>query len=247
MRRSAWLILTLVPLSSIAAPATQKEIATLFTQWREFQRPPRANGVPDYSPKAMSAQAKALPGWLTRAARSTSPAHRSPLRQVDYQIVRAEMNGLDFDHRVLKPVGQRPRVLRHGVLRRERPARARGPRAPRRRRALDATSFRCPPPTRPRSTPGLRADPAAARARPRTNLTGNGKDLWTLRRSEPSESRALTLDGVRAEARRRRGRRSPPTSQGDSAATEDFAAGSSAGRVEDRPRPASASRTTTGT
>ena len=64
--RSLWLALTLLPLSSVAAPATPENVATLFTQWREFQRPQRVSGVPDYSVKAMADQAKAVPGWLAR-------------------------------------------------------------------------------------------------------------------------------------------------------------------------------------
>jgi hypothetical protein len=102
MRPSAWLALTLLPLSSLAAPATPKDVATLFSEWREFQRPPRVNGVPDYSPKAMAAQAKALPGWLARANALDVSSAPLPLRN-DVKLIRAEMNGLDFDHRVLSP------------------------------------------------------------------------------------------------------------------------------------------------
>ena len=102
MRRSAWLALTLVPLSSLAAPATSKDVSTLFSQWREFQRPPRVGGVPDYSAKAMVAQAKALPGWLKRVDALDVSGAPLWLRN-DVRLIRAEMNGLDFDHRVLSP------------------------------------------------------------------------------------------------------------------------------------------------
>jgi len=102
MTRSAWLVLTLVPLSSLAAPVSQKEVATLFTQWRDFQRPPRVDGVPDDSPKAMAAQAKALPGWLARVNGLDVSGAPLPLRN-DVKLIRAEMSGLDFDHRVLSP------------------------------------------------------------------------------------------------------------------------------------------------
>src|SRR5262245_64266396 len=100
MRLSAlpWLALTLLPLASVAAPATPQDVATLFSQWREFQRPPRVNGVPDYSPKAMAAQKKALPGWLKRVDALDVSGAPLPLR-TDVRFIRAEMNGLDFDHR----------------------------------------------------------------------------------------------------------------------------------------------------
>ena len=104
MRLSALLgpALALVSLPSLAAPATPQDVTTLFSQWREFQRPPRVDGVPDYSPTAMKAQAKALPGWLKRVNALDVSGAPLPLRN-DVRIIRAEMNGLDFNHRVLSP------------------------------------------------------------------------------------------------------------------------------------------------
>ncbi|HZX43920.1 MAG TPA: hypothetical protein VFE93_18925, partial [Myxococcaceae bacterium] len=87
-----WLALTLLPLSSLAAPATPENVATLFTQWREFQRPPRIVGVPDYSAKAMAAQARALPKWLTRVDALDVSGAPLPLRN-DVRLIRAEMSG----------------------------------------------------------------------------------------------------------------------------------------------------------
>ena len=65
------------------------------------------NGVPDYSPLAMAAQHRELATYQRRLAAIDTTGW--PTRaQVDYHIVRAEMNGLDFDHRVLRPWANNP-------------------------------------------------------------------------------------------------------------------------------------------
>ena len=77
-------------------------LAALFRKWRSFQAAPRHNGVPDYSAGVMAAQHRALAAYQRELA--GLDASRWPIaEQVDYHVVRAEMNGLDFDHRVLRP------------------------------------------------------------------------------------------------------------------------------------------------
>ena len=87
----------------LAAPAgTWDDLVALFTAWRAFERPAFVNGVPDYTAKAMAAQYKELPGWQARL-RALDPSGWPVAQQVDWHLVRAEMNGMDFNHRVLKP------------------------------------------------------------------------------------------------------------------------------------------------
>ena len=177
MRRSAWLALTLVPLSSLAAPATPADVSTLFTQWREFQRPPRVNGVPDYSPKAMAAQAKALPGWLKRVNALDVSGAPLPLRN-DVRLIRAEMNGLDFDHRVLSPWTRDPAFyLTVFDEQSDQPARE----AEWADAAVELWAMKFPlSPTAERELlDGLRVVPPLL-TQARKNLTGIGKDLWRM-------------------------------------------------------------------
>ena len=83
------------------------ELVSLFKEWREFVKPKVVDGVPDYSPEAMKEQREKLPSFQKRLAAIDSS--RWPVaRQVDYHIVRAEINGLDFDHRVLRPWSRMP-------------------------------------------------------------------------------------------------------------------------------------------
>ena len=84
-----------------------EDLISLFRQFRELQKPDVVDGVPDYSPAAMNKQAAELRLFQERLA--GIDAGGWPLnQQVDYHLVRAEMNGLEFDHRVLKPWSRDP-------------------------------------------------------------------------------------------------------------------------------------------
>jgi len=83
------------------------DLVLLFKEWREFVKPKVVDGVPDYSAAAMKAQRGKLLAFQKRLAEIDSG--RWPVaQQVDYHIVRAEMNGLDFDHRILRPWSRMP-------------------------------------------------------------------------------------------------------------------------------------------
>jgi hypothetical protein len=86
---------------------TYQDLLALFGDWRQFQLPVLFNGVPDYGPSAMTSQHRELAAYRRRLA-SIDPSRWPIPRQVDYHIVRAEMNGLDFDHRVLRPWANDP-------------------------------------------------------------------------------------------------------------------------------------------
>ena len=87
--------------------SSYQELLTLFEQWREFQKPGTVNGIPDYSRATMSKQYAALAKYQRRLA-ALDTAGWQVSQQVDYLLVRAEMNGMDFDHRVLKPWARTP-------------------------------------------------------------------------------------------------------------------------------------------
>src|SRR5206468_6258344 len=79
-----------------------EDLTSLFADWRAFQKPKLVDSVPDYTVQAMTAQQRELPAYQRRLA-AIDPSGWPIERQVDWQVVRAEMNGLDFDHRVLQP------------------------------------------------------------------------------------------------------------------------------------------------
>jgi hypothetical protein len=90
-----------------AAGPGYPELVALFHEWRDFQRPVFRDGVPDYTPAAMEAQKLRLPEFRRRLEAILPGALPVPQR-VDWWLVRAEMNGLDFDHRVLRPWARDP-------------------------------------------------------------------------------------------------------------------------------------------
>ena len=78
-----------------------------FDAWRAFVRPAIRNGVPDYGRAAMAAKAAELPRFRARLAAIDRTGW--PVAAVnDYRLVEAEMNGLDFNFRVLMPWARDP-------------------------------------------------------------------------------------------------------------------------------------------
>ncbi|NNE08241.1 MAG: DUF885 family protein [Gemmatimonadetes bacterium] len=86
---------------------THDDLVEFFFDWRAFHAPPNTNGVPDYSPEAMHRRHAELARWQERLAAADTSGW-TIAEQIDWYIVRAEMNGLDFAHRVKKPWSRDP-------------------------------------------------------------------------------------------------------------------------------------------
>ena len=87
--------------------ASYEDLIRLFREWREFQKPEVFAGVPDYSAAAMKKQKEGLKVFEQRLEAIDCRAWPVS-QQIDYHLVRAEMNGLEFDHRVLRPWSRDP-------------------------------------------------------------------------------------------------------------------------------------------
>ena len=83
------------------------DLLPLWKEFREFQKPKVPAGVPDYTAAAMAVQKSRVKEFQDRLAAIDPKGWPIPKR-VDYEIVRAEMNGLEFDHRVLRPWSRMP-------------------------------------------------------------------------------------------------------------------------------------------
>ena len=90
-----------------AGDGSHADLVVLFEAWRAFERPEFVDGVPDYSTAAMGRQRNELPRWQARL-RALGPGEWPVAEQIDWHLVRAEMNGLDFDHRVRRPWARDP-------------------------------------------------------------------------------------------------------------------------------------------
>ena len=94
-------------LSEQATSTRYDDLVAFYEQWRAFQQPNLVDGVPDYTERAMADQHRELVDYQRRLA-AIDTTGWSVAQQVDYHLVRAEMNGLDFDHRVLQPWARNP-------------------------------------------------------------------------------------------------------------------------------------------
>ncbi len=84
------------------APNSYEALVRLFEDWREFERPPMLDGAPDYTAERFEAAHEELAGYVERL-NAIEIGDWPVEQQVDWHIVRAEMNGFDFNHRVLQP------------------------------------------------------------------------------------------------------------------------------------------------
>jgi hypothetical protein len=90
-----------------AASPGYLSLVKLFEKWRDFEHPILHGSVPDYGATAMAAKAAALPQW--RQQLEAIDTKGWALEQLsDYKMVKAEMNGLDFNLRVLRPWARDP-------------------------------------------------------------------------------------------------------------------------------------------
>jgi len=86
---------------------TYDDLLQLFADWREFESPPLLNGASDYTATQFE---RRQPDYLALRTRLESfDIDDWPIpQQVDWHLVRAEMNGYDFNRRVLRPWARDP-------------------------------------------------------------------------------------------------------------------------------------------
>jgi hypothetical protein len=171
-----------------AGPA---DLVSLFAEWRAFQRPKVVNGVPDYTPAAMAEQARGLKAYQQRL-NAIDPRPWPVAQQADFQIVRAEMNGLDFDHRVLRPWARNPDFyVTIFADETDQPARE-GPHA---LGAVELLRWHFPLDDRAAGELAAQLAPIPALlTQARANLTGNARDLWIQGIGSVKEQRAALTD-----------------------------------------------------
>lgn len=100
-----WLLASLVPVQAVErenGAASYESLVNLYGDFRKAVVPVVRQGVPDYSPPAMEAQARELASLRARLA-SIDDTGWPIAQRVDYMVVLAEMRGLEFNHRVLQP------------------------------------------------------------------------------------------------------------------------------------------------
>ncbi len=181
-RRSFFLLSLVAPLALSATGEAQTsgagrypDLVALFSEWSAFERPPLKEGAPDYSAATTARRHVALKGYLTRLA-AIDPKAWPVDQRVDYELVRAQMNGLDFNIRVLKPWVRDPAFYKSiWTEQSDTPAHE----GPTHHAVVELWTYSFPltPEGEARLTAELRGIPPLLLQAQR-NLTGNARDLW---------------------------------------------------------------------
>ncbi|WP_031497456.1 DUF885 family protein [Bryobacter aggregatus] len=195
MRLSVLFIVVLLCPLADAAPLTHGDLLRFFSEWREFQQPKVKKNVPDYTAPAMRRQQGELKHWQERLE-AFDISSWTVTQKVDYNLVRAEMNGLDFDHRVLRPWSRNPLFYRI-IFDRESDTPL--PEGPSMYGTLELWSLKMPlsPMDEAYVLGKLQAIPAILK-QAKSNLTEDAKDLYTIAiHAKKQESYVLATVGRR--------------------------------------------------
>lgn len=92
---------------SMAAPREYDSLVAIFNDFRDLQKAKLTGGVPDYTPAAIAVQYRGLQGFKQRLA-ALDTTGWPVWQQADFHLVRAEMNALEFHHKVHKPWARDP-------------------------------------------------------------------------------------------------------------------------------------------
>lgn len=152
-----------------------QELEQLFKDWRTFETPPLYEGAPDYRTETFI---KRNEDFITLQERLNSMPISSWLtnQQIDWQIVKAEMNGYDFNQRVLKSWERDPAFYKTiWTSRSDVPAHE----GPTHHAVLEVWQYEFPLSKEKRKEfiAQLNVIPAL-NTQAKINLTGNAKDLW---------------------------------------------------------------------
>lgn len=90
------------PGQSSNTPHTYADLVQLFKDWRAFETPPLLDGAPDYTKATFESRMPAFKELQARLQSIDTTGWAIP-KKVDWRIVQAEMNGYDFNYRVLQP------------------------------------------------------------------------------------------------------------------------------------------------
>lgn len=164
-----------IQLISQSENSSYENLVALFKEWRAFENPPLLNGAPDYTKETFEKRGPEFK--LIREQLQSIDTTAWPIpQQVDWRIVNAEMNGYDFNQRVLKPWERDPAFYTTlWTDRSDVPAHE----GPTHHAVLDVWTYDFPldSDSRKKMLSALAVIPSL-NEQAKTNLTGNAKDLW---------------------------------------------------------------------
>ncbi|MEP4094420.1 hypothetical protein [Reichenbachiella sp.] len=152
-----------------------QDLVELFKEWRAFETPPMREGAPDYTAATFE---KRWPEFklLQERLQAMDTTGWSVEERVDWFIAWAEMNGYDFNHRILKPWARDPAFyFSIWNARSDVPAHE----GPTHHRTTEVWTYTFPlsPEERSLFLGDLKVIPPL-NSQAKLNLTGNAKELW---------------------------------------------------------------------
>jgi hypothetical protein len=151
------------------------DLVDLFMEWRAFEKPPLLNGAPDYTDAAFNKRRPVFEG-LKAQLNALDTTNWSIANRADWMIVWAEMNGYDFNDRILQPWKRDPAFYQSVyTYRSDVPAHE----GPTHHATTELWMYAFPLSKEAKSN--LMSDLAVIPAlndQAKRNLTGNAKELW---------------------------------------------------------------------
>jgi hypothetical protein len=155
--------------------ANYEDLVALFKEWRSFEKPPLKEGAPDYTAATFQQRLPKFKELQTKLLSMDTARWLVP-QKVDWCVAKAEMNGFDFNHRVLKPWERDPAFYKSvWTERSDVPAHE----GPTHHATAELWTYQFPLSSEGKTK--LLADLkviAPLNKQAQTNLTGNAKDLW---------------------------------------------------------------------
>jgi len=159
----------------VLVTSSYEDLTTLFADWRDFEDPPRYQGAPDYRAVTFEKRQPEFEALRNRLQAMDTSGWTIP-QQVDYRIVQAEMNGYDFNRRILKPWERDPAYYKSlWMSRSDVPAHE----GPTHHGTTEIWTYEFPVSgaQRDQLLTDLKVIPPL-NEQAKTNLTGNARDLW---------------------------------------------------------------------
>jgi hypothetical protein len=174
----AWIVCLgamIVSPNVLAGRGSYADLLVIFDEWRAFERPPMRDGAPDYSAAANVRRSEELKRFQARLA-AIDPVEWPVEQRIDYALVRAQMNGLEFELRWLRPWERDPAFYQSVWTEQSDTPEHEGPVN---HALVELWQYDFPLSVRDeaRLAAGLGAIPPLL-AQARLNLTGNARDLW---------------------------------------------------------------------
>ncbi len=187
------LAVLILPLSSFATDFS--ELEALFSQWRKFETPPLLNSAPDYRQATFKSR-KSEWTSLKKKLLAMDKTNWTTVQQADWFVVLAELNGYEFNEKVLKPWQRDPAFYKQLWMHQSDVPAHEGPTP---HFTTEWWTYSLPLDEKSQATlitDLSRIPPFQIQAR--ENLTGNAKELWIAGirdiRSQLSNLKSITED-----------------------------------------------------